>query len=152
MRFAALTGILLLLAGCSGGPPRELSGMWSAGPAACAAGIGLEFGEKAVEAVYVDDREMLFARPRYEVMRRADPFRVRIRYDLPGRAHSAGAGVLDLERGEDGGLRPISHRFEDALTGSVRISIGDDPIVTAMRIQPCDRRSWIGNLRGRSTR
>lgn len=150
MRLAAAFALCLLIAGCGGGPPKQLEGMWSAGPAACAAGIGLEFRGDTVDAVYVDDRDVLFARPRYQVVRAADPFRVRIRYDLPGHARGAGEGVLVLERQEDGRLLPLSHRFENTLTGAVRVSIGPDPIVRAFAVQPCDERAWIGNLRGRA--
>lgn len=139
---------LLLLSACTGGqaPPRQLAGMWSAGPAACAARIGLEFGPQAVEAVYVDEREALIVRPRYEVLQ-DEPFRVRIRYRLP--AARGGEGVIELARGADGWLRPTAHRFENGLTGAVRLSIGQDPMLQAMTVRPCDRNAWIADLRGR---
>lgn len=152
MRAPALALVCALLLGCSSGgaPPRQLAGMWSAGPAACSARIGLEFGAEAIEAIYVDEREALVERPRYEVIQ-DEPFRVRIRYRLPGNAavRRSGEGIIDLERIRDGSLRPVAHRFENELTGAVRLSIGADPMVQAMTVRPCDQNAWIGDLRGR---
>lgn len=124
--------------------------MWSAGPAACSARIGLEFGAEAIEAIYVDEREALVERPHYEVIQ-DEPFRVRIRYRLPGgpAVRRTGEGIIDLERISDGSLRPVAHRFENDFTGAVRMSIGADPMVQAMTVRPCDQNAWIGDLRGR---
>ncbi len=134
--------------------PAELSGLWSAGQAACAAGVGVRFGSDSIAAVYDSQQEILFDRPRYDVMRDADTFRVRITYDLPhrpggARAHNA-HGVLVLARGADGSLRPLTHNMVDGLTGTARMRIGDDPAMSAMTLEPCGAHPWREELRGRS--
>src|SRR5262245_22568602 len=104
--------LALALAGCgSAGPPSELSGLWSAGPAACAAGMGVRFDGDAIEAIYdSNQRQTLFEHPRYQLEASGKEFRVRITYALPvqpGGASSAGAyGVLVLTRDGEGVLRP----------------------------------------------
>lgn len=144
------------LAGCgAAAPPAELSGLWSAGPAACAAGVGVRFGADKIAAVYDHQHETLFEKPRYRVTRRGDHFRVRIDYALPhqaGGVESVGAyGVLVLDRGADGGLKPESHELVDGRTGSVRIRIAGDPAMTSMALQPCGERREAEGLRGRDT-
>jgi hypothetical protein len=152
---AALLLALLALAGCAPGPPKELDGLWSSGPAACSAGIGLRFGADEIAAVYDADRtETLFANPRYETMHVDGRFRVRITYEAPlrpGGARSGVRGVLVMERRNDGWLRPISHRFEDARTGAVRLPIGQDQNSVALSVRPCASDAWISDLRGRGT-
>jgi hypothetical protein len=143
----------LALAGCAGAPPPpELGGLWSAGPAACAAGVGVRFRAEAIEAVYADGVETLFAHPRYEVQSDSDTFRVRIVYDLPkpvGGAHAAGAhGVLVLARQPDGSIAPERHTLLDARTGSARTRIVDDPAAILL-LHPCGAHPWREELRGR---
>ena len=76
---ALLMALCVLLSGCGGQkPPPELAGLWSAGPAACEAGIGLKFERDAVAAIYAGARETLFESPRYEALRSGDHFGVRI--------------------------------------------------------------------------
>ena len=150
--FAAF--LVLAITGCSGArAPVELSGLWSAGPAACAAGIGVQFGADAIAAIYQRQRETLFKRPRYQIEPGAEDVRVRIQYELPrqpGGAYSAGAyGVLVLALGRDGGLRPESHNMVDQRTGSVRMRIVDDPALRAMNLQPCGGHRSPAGLRGR---
>jgi hypothetical protein len=141
------------LAGCGSGPPRELSGLWSAGPAACAAHVGVRFGQDAITAVYDKQREALFEHPRYDVEERGEAFRVRIVYALPqqaGGAVSAGAhGVLLVVRDPDGGLRAVSHTLVDPRTGSVRMRIADDPALEALALKPCGPVHRGAGLRGR---
>jgi len=141
------------LAGCGAAPPAELGGLWSAGPAACAAGVGVRFGADAIAAVYDRQHETLFDRPRYRVIRRGEDFRVSIDYDLPhqaGGAQSVGAyGVLVLDRSAEGGLKPESHALIDGRTGSVRIRIVNDPAMSAMVLQPCGPHRDAEGLRGR---
>ena len=141
---------------CGGGrgAPAELSGLWSAGQAACAAGVGVRFGPDSIAAVYDSQQEILFDRPRYDVQRGGDTFRVRIVYDLPHRPGGARArnahGVLVLARGADGGLRPMTHNFVDGRTGTARMRIADDPAMSAMTLEPCGPHPWREELRGRS--
>lgn len=148
----ALVG-LALLAGCGGGvrTPSELGGLWSAGQAACAAGVGVRFTPEAIEAVYDEQRETLFARPRYQVLERGEQFRVRIVYELPhrpGGARIAGArGVLVLVRDEDR-IELASHAMMDGRTGAARMRIGDDPVSAALSLEPCGPHPWRGGLRG----
>jgi hypothetical protein len=144
------------LAGCtSARPPSELSGLWSAGQAACDAGVGIRFGSRAIEAVYDDEEETLFEHPRYRVEDHGDNFRVRIFYDLPhrpGGVRSVGAkGVLVLVRGADGRIKPEAHNLLDGRTGSARVRITDDPASTALSLVPCGAdHPWREGLRGRS--
>lgn len=154
-RSAAL--FCLALAACGAGaarPPAELSGLWSAGPSACEAGVGVRFGANAIVAVYDRQRETLFARPRYGARSVSGRFQVRIAYDLPhrpGGARVPGAyGVLVLGQDEKGGLSPLSHQLVDARTGTVRLAIGEDPATAAMTLTPCGPHPWREGLRGRS--
>lgn len=146
---------LTVAGGCNSSqpPPAELAGLWSAGPAACAAGVGVEFGAEAISAVYEDDRQVLFQHPRYHVEGRDERFRVRITYELPripGGARSAGAhGILVLAR-EGAVIAPVSHALVDPRTGAARLRIENDPAVTALTLTPCGDHPWQEPLRGRS--
>lgn len=151
LRLCAISFILLALAACRAGPPAQLAGLWSTGPASCSAGIGLEFNEKSVDAVYAADRQILFLNPRYEMRGGGDEFRVRIRYDVT-KAHKTLVGVLDLQRQRDGSLRPIAHRIHDTLTGATRLRVGEDPLALALMVRPCAPNAWNGDLRGRTSR
>jgi len=151
----ALLGLALAAAGCSGSrPPEELSGLWSAGPAACAAGVGVRFGGEAIEAVYDEQVETLFRRPHYEVLRDGEAFRVRIVYELPhvtGGARAAGAyGVLVLVRLPQGGIAPSQHAIVDGRSGAARLRISDDPAVRLLTLVPCGPHPWRETLRGRA--
>lgn len=145
----------LLLAGCAGAsPPEELNGLWSSGPAACAAGVGVRFGADAIEAVYQNERETLFLKPQYEIQERnEDAFRVRIVYALPrvpGATRLAGAhGVLILARSDDGGIAPLGHTLFDGLTGAARVRLSDDPTGALLTLEPCGAHPWREDLRGR---
>lgn len=150
----ALLGLAIATAGCGGSqPPQELAGLWSAGPAACAAGVGIRFGAGAIEAVYDRQTEILFANPRYQSLSNEGNFRVRIVYKLPhlpGGARTAGArGMLVLARQPDGGLAPEAHNLTDARTGAVRLRISDDPATALLTLQPCGAHAWREGLRGR---
>jgi hypothetical protein len=152
----AVTAAFVCLGGCSrGGPPEELAGLWSSGPAGCEAGIGVQFEPGAVAAHYVAGREPLLKGTAYEIERRGARVRVRIAYDLPtspGGVRSPGArGVLVVERGDDGWLNAVAHRLEDSRTGSARINIGPDPIASAFHLRKCGPGAWIEGLRGRRT-
>ena len=145
----------LALAGCAGAPPpEELAGLWSAGPAACEAGVGVRFGADAIEAVYDREVETLFAHPRYELDRDSDVFRVRIVYDLPqlpGGAGAAGAhGVLVLARQPDGSIAPERHTLIDGRTGAARIRFVGDPVSVLLSLEPCGAHPWREDLRGRA--
>lgn len=152
---SALAGAALAAAACSGSrPPEELAGLWSAGPAACEAGVGVRFSPRAIEAVYQDEAQTLFQRPRYRVEERGQAFRVRITYELPrlaGGARVAGAyGVITLARQPAGGIAPISHTLIDGRTGAARQRIVNDPAVTALTLHPCWDNGWADDeLRGR---
>jgi hypothetical protein len=135
-------------------PPVELNGLWSAGLAACEAGVGVRFGMESIDAVYDDEQtETLFAHPKYEVLDDGRDFRVRIRYELPyvvGGARSAGAhGVLVLAR-QDDRLLPVGHTLIDGLTGAARVRLVDDPVDNALSLTPCGAHPWREPLRGRS--
>ncbi len=153
IRFAVL-GVVLAAAGCGGAaPPTELAGLWSAGAAACAAGVGVRFERDAILAVYDRQAETLFAKPRYQIIAPGDDFRVRIEYRLPrmaGGARSVGArGVLVLaRRGE--GLAPATHNLADGRTGAVRLRVADDPAAALLTLIPCGDHPWREGLRGRS--
>lgn len=128
--------------------------MWSAGPAACEAGVGIRFGSDAIQAVYDEEHQTLFERPRYRVEDGGDNFRVRIFYDLPhqpGGVRSVGAkGVLVLAREPDGRIGMQGHNLLDARTGSARVRIANDPAMTALSLEPCDaEHPWREGLRGR---
>lgn len=146
----------LALVGCAGAdPPEELAGLWSPGPAACAAGVGVRFEADAIEAVYAEQVETLFARPRYEVEANDDDsFVVRIDYDLPRIAGAARSpnqyGMLLLERQADGGIAPHAHALVDPRTGAMRTRIVDDPVARLLTLQPCGPHPWSGGLRGRA--
>lgn len=156
-RLRALLALVCLgaLGACADrAPPQELGGLWSAGAAACEAGVGVRFQADAIEAVYDDERQTLFARPHYVVERRGEAFRVRIRYNLPhrpGGARNPGArGELVLVRvGE--GVALSSHQLLDGRTGAARVRLADDPAVRALNLQPCGPHQWRGDLRGLST-
>lgn len=155
-RAAALLCLTFLASACAepSHPPAELGGLWSAGPAACAAGVGVRFEADAIEVVYDDETQTLFDRPRYRLESSGETFRVRITYDLPrvtGGARVAGAhGVLVLARQPDGGLAPLTHSIVDARTGSARMRIGEDPAVQALTLTPCGAHPWREDLRGRA--
>jgi hypothetical protein len=155
-RAMALLSLVLLASACAGPshPPAELNGLWSAGPAACAAGVGVRFQADAIEVVYEDATQILFDHPRYNLESSGQTFRVRITYDLPrvtGGARVAGAhGVLVLARQPNGGLAPINHSIIDARTGAARMRIGDDPAVQALTLSPCGAHPWREDLRGRT--
>lgn len=152
--FFAMLGLCLAAAGCGGSePPPELSGLWSSGPAACSARVGVRFGADAIVVSYDRQEETLFARPRYQPMRGDDDvFRVRIEYDLPKLAGGAGAsgarGVMVLARSETGGIAPVLHNLVDVRTGAARLRISDDPAVNALTLQPCGPSPWREDLRG----
>ncbi|MET0181463.1 MAG: hypothetical protein ABW199_01110 [Caulobacterales bacterium] len=150
LRAAALS-LLLSLCACREGAPEELSGLWSTGPAGCGAGMGLEFAEDSIDAVYPGERQILFLNPRYEPQREGSAFKVRIEYDVAPNAPNM-VGVLDVERGPDGSLRPVSHRITDTLTGTTRLRVGYDPLALALTVRPCAPNAWNGELRGRTTR
>ena len=156
-RLRLLAGSLALaLAACAGPrPPEELSGLWSAGPAACEAGVGVRFRGDAIEAIYDTQVETLFARPRYAVEAEGDTFRVRITYDLPriaGGVRSSGAhGVLVLARQPSGGIAPSRHALVDGRTGATRTRIDNDPVLRLMTLAPCGAHPWREGLRGRSS-
>lgn len=155
MARAAIALFSLLLAGCAGArPPEELAGLWSAGPAACANGVGVRFGEEAIEAVYDDETETLFSRPHYEIQERnAEAFRVRIVYELP-RINGAGAagahGVLILARQADGSIAPEAHTLLDGMTGAARVRLSNDPAQALLTLEPCGHHPWREDLRGRA--
>lgn len=151
MRRALAALALFCLAGCDG-PPKELAGVWSAGPAACAAGVGLEFGARSIDAIYAGERQILFHNPRYAVEHGADGLRISVIYDAPpaGQDDQRVRGMFVLERGDDGWLRPRGRRLEDPRTGTVRVRIGDDPLTTALAVRRCGPDSFIPGLRGRS--
>ncbi len=153
-RLIAWLGVSLAAAcGGASSPPPELGGLWSAGPAACAAGVGVRFGIRAIEAVYDDQHETLFERPRYELEGDGEPFRVRISYDLPyvvGGVRSQGAhGVIVLER-EGEGVAPVTHNIMYGRTGAARLRIENDAAVTALTLEPCGEHPWRAELRGRT--
>ncbi|OQW55903.1 MAG: hypothetical protein A4S17_01085 [Proteobacteria bacterium HN_bin10] len=155
-RAAALFFLLGLTPACAGSapPPAELGGLWSAGAAACEAGVGVRFGAEAIEVVYQDERQVLFERPRYRLESSGRTFRVRIVYDLPrvaGGARVAGAhGVVVLARQPDGGVAPMTHSIVDGRTGSARLRLADDPAVTALTLTPCGDHPWTQDIRGRA--
>jgi hypothetical protein len=155
-RSVALLSLFFLAPACAppARPPPELMGLWSAGPAACAAGVGVRFNADAIEVVYQDATETLFAHPRYKVESNGEAFRVRITYELPrvvGGARVAGArGVVVLARQPGGTIAPITHSIVDARTGSARMRITEDPAVTALTLSPCGEHPWQEDLRGRA--
>ncbi|MGD9966745.1 MAG: hypothetical protein AB7T59_09510 [Hyphomonadaceae bacterium] len=154
-RALALFFLSCLISACAGPPrpPGELAGLWSAGPAACAAGVGVRFQPDAIEVVYENETATLFEHPRYELESSGRSFRVRITYRLPrvtGGARVAGAhGVVVLARQPEGGIAPLTHAIVDARTGSARMRIADDPAVMALTLSPCGPHPWKQDLRGR---
>ncbi len=152
-RFIAWLGLSVAAACGAAPPPAELNGLWSAGQAACAAGVGVRFGAEAIEAVYADERETLFVHPRYAVEEVGREFRVRITYELPhmpGGARSAGAhGVVVLAR-EGHTLAPVSHNLIDGITGAARLRIAEDPVDSVLTLTPCAGHPWREDLRGRT--
>ena len=155
-RAVALLFVTFLASACAGParPPAELNCLWSAGPAACAAGIGVRFEPDSIEVVYADGTQTLFDHPRYKRESSGESFRVRITYQLPrvaGGARVAGAhGVLVLARQPNGGLAPLTHSIVDARTGSARMRIADDPALQALTLAPCGAHPWREDLRGRT--
>jgi hypothetical protein len=152
----AVVCLALAMTGCGGRrAPVELTGLWSAGQAACAAGVGVRFETDAIAAVYDSQRETLFDHPRYQVEGAGEAFRVRIVYQLPhrpGGARAVGAhGVLVLARGPEGTLEPRAHNLVDARTGATRLRINEDPAMSAMTLEPCGAHPWREELRGRGT-
>ena len=148
-----IAGLGLALAACSqaSAPPRELDGLWSTGDASCAAGVGIRFTDAAIVAIYPEREEVLIAAPRYDEISSEGRFRVRVTYALPvieGASARAGArGVLVLSR-HGQLLAPEQHTLVDSLTGSARMRIADDPMTTALTLQPCGRHPWREPLRG----
>lgn len=149
--FLALIGVFAASA-CGAKPPPELAGMWSIGPAACEAGVGVRFDEHAIQASYDRHRETLFENPRYKLLRGGRMFRVRITYDLPrlpGGAYSVGArGVVILARQPDGRIMPEVHNLLDARTGSARLQFVGDPAVAALTLSKCGEQLQPMTLRG----
>lgn len=146
---------LALASGCAkAAPPPELDGLWSAGQAACDAGVGIRFTPEAILAVYEDEAEVLFAAPHYELQQGGAAFRVRISYALPrpvgGAAVNGAHGVLVLER-EGGRLQATAHNLIDQRTGAARLRIEDDPAMMTMSLTPCGRHVWRDDLRGMTT-
>ncbi|MEZ5960477.1 MAG: hypothetical protein R3C30_08610 [Hyphomonadaceae bacterium] len=152
----ALLSVIFLVSACAerSHPPAELAGLWSAGPAACAAGVGVRFEADAIEVVYEDEAQSLFDHPRYNLESSGETFRVRITYDLPrvtGGARVAGShGVLVLARQPDGRIAPLMHSISDARTGAARMRIGEDPVAQALSLEPCGAHPWREDLRGRA--
>lgn len=148
-----IAGLGFALAACSdaAAPPRELEGLWSTGDASCAAGVGIRFTQEAIVAVYPEEQEILFAAPRYDDISSEGRFRVRVTYALPdidGAPPRPGArGEIVLSR-HGGLLAPERHVMIDGLTGSARMRIADDPVTTALTLQPCGRHAWREPLRG----
>lgn len=143
-RFLIALGLLALACGCgASAPPAALSGLWSPGPAACEAQVGVRFTPRAIVAAYQEQSETLFASPRYEVLA-GESLRVRIEYALPrrtGAPHVAGAhGVLVLAFGADGALHAESHTLMDGRTGAARVRLEDDPAQTLLSLRPCGPR------------
>jgi len=154
MARAAIALFGLALAGCAAAtaaPPAELDGLWSAGPAACAAGVGVRFRGEVIEAVYEDESEVLFERPRYEVEHTGEAFRVRIVYDLPEGVGGPrrGRGLLVLARQPNDGIAPVTHTLLDGRTGAARVRIADDPAIGLLTLEPCGAHPWREQLRGR---
>jgi len=155
-RAMALISLCFLGSACAGpaDPPAELAGLWSAGPAACAAGVGVRFEADEIQVVYEEETQTLFEHPRYNLESGGETFRVRITYALPrvtGGARVAGArGVLVLARQPSGGLAPVMHSIMDGRTGSARMRIADDPAVQALTLAPCGAHPWREDLRGRA--
>lgn len=154
IRFSVL---FLALAGCGeAAVPEQLSGLWSSGPAACEAGVGVRFADQAIEAVYDNRTETLFLRPRYTVEQDGRGVRIRIVYDLPtlpGGARSAGArGVVVLSQRRDGQIAPVSHQLIDGRTGAVRLRLQRDPASDLLRLRRCGPSVplWEAGLRGRA--
>lgn len=153
MARALIAFAIVVLAGCaSDRPPAELSGLWSAGQASCEAGVGVRFRSGRIEAVYDTEGEVLFERPRYELLEsHGNVFRVRIEYKLPhrpGGARSGARGELVLARDAGGRLVPESHTILDARTGAARLRIEGDPAIALMTLEPCGEHPWRGGLRG----
>lgn len=155
-RLFLVLGLGLAAAACGGSaPPRELHGLWSAGQAACAAGVGVRFGSDAIQAVYDQQRETLFEHPTYEVEGHGDAFRVRISYELPrrpGGAHVVGArGSLVLVRDGRGGIVPEAHNLIDGRTGAARVQLDNDPALAVLSLKPCgEDHPFREGLRGRA--
>ncbi|MES1197411.1 MAG: hypothetical protein ABUL55_02190 [Pseudomonadota bacterium] len=151
-----MAALCLASAGCTGGgPPQQLSGLWSAGPAACEAGMGVRFDGDEIAVVFDRQRQALFERPRYHLEEvQGQSFRVRIEYELPvqpGGVRVAGAHGELVLIGEPGALYPASHNLVDSRTGSARMRIINDPAMRALSLKPCNHieSASAGDLRGR---
>jgi hypothetical protein len=132
-----------VLAACGARPPKELSGLWSTGPAACAAGLGVTFRRDGVWAHYAKDEFVLMAAPRYTVTPTPDGALVRIDYKLPGApggvAADLGRGVIELERSRMDRLRPVRSRFVDLRTGAATLPLHAGPMEQAMQLARCPK-------------
>lgn len=153
VRLAAMMTLTGAAAGClDSPPPPELQGLWSGGPAACAAQMGVRFLSDEVTAAFDDGRtQALLHDPEYAVERRGARLRVRISYALPAPDDApelAARGALTLERDSDGWLNVADHRLQDARTGAVRLILNDDPAARAFRLRRCGPDAWIEGLRG----
>ena len=153
LRLAGALTLTCALAACADqGPPRELAGLWSAGPAACAADIGVRFEPGEVALRYAPEQsQTLMESPRYALERRGARLRVRISYRLPGAGGDVARGargVMVLERDNDGWLKVDSHLLEDTRTGAARVRLQDDPVARAFRLRQCGPNAWIEGLRG----
>ncbi len=112
----------------------------------------MRFGASAIEMIYREKAEPLFAHPTYAVLSRGDRFRVRITYELPhiaaGVRGPGGRGVIVLAQ-KGGGVVPESHNLIDGRTGAARARISDDPAVALLSLVPCEASPWTEGLRGR---
>jgi hypothetical protein len=154
-RAMALLFVTLLASACAqpSHPPAELNGLWSAGPAACAAGVGVRFEGDAIQVVYEDETQTLFDHPRYKLESSGESFRVRITYESAARdRRGACCRVLTAcscwRDSRMVGSRPLTHSIIDARTGSARMRIGDDSAVQALTLAPCGAHPWREELRG----
>lgn len=133
-----------LLSGCGGGPPKELNGLWSIGPAACAAGLGVTFKGDAVWARYEKDEFLLMDAPRYVVTPTAGGSLVRIDYKLPsapgGVSGALGRGVIEIELATASGrLTPLRSRYVDLRTGSARVPLRAGGLERALSLAHCPK-------------
>jgi hypothetical protein len=119
--------------------------LWSTGPAACAAGLGVTFRGDSVRARFEDDEFVLMAAPRYAVARTADGAIIRIEYQLPtepgGVSGDLGRGVIEIERTDAGRLVPLRRRFVDLRTGSARLPLKAGALEHALTLAKCPRRA-----------
>lgn len=149
-----IAGLCLAVTGCApAAPPAELAGLWSAGPPACQAGVGVRFEADSIRMVYRDNAEVLFARPHYEVLPGRE-LRVRVTYRLPraaGGVRDPGArGVLVLARRAGGAIAAEKHNLLDGRTGAARLRLEQDPATALLTLVPCQRSASAAGLRGRA--